>query len=158
MNYIAFALFLVFSLFFIHSVKADNTFSTCLNSTTKQTNTHIRLLANEDITTIDIEENTTCDGGCSNTLKGCRWDDLTQVEYSAGLMGGFLVISIFGLYISAKMESPMFMAILPIISVLSVLVGITDVFGDAYRTIFLAFAFIPIGLMFSGMFKEVEED
>lgn len=157
MNWLVVSLVLAFSIVLISVVTADNTFTTCLNETTEQRNTCIRLLTNGDTKTIDIEENITCDEGCSNTLKGCRWDSLVQVEYSAGIMGGFLILSILGLWVSAKMESSIFLGILPIVSVLSVFVAITDVFGTGYRAIFLAFTLVPIGLMFSGMFREVEE-
>ncbi len=156
MEWLILGLVLTFSLVFLTSVKADESFTTCLNDTTKRTRTYMTITGSGSDTVI-VDENVTCSDGCSDTLNDCRWDALTQVIYSGGLMGGFLVFSILSMYISMKMESPIFMGILPIVSVLSVFVAITDVFGTGYRAIFLGFTFIPMGLMLSALTKEVED-
>ena len=148
--------FFIFFLFSLVLTTADESYNICLNETTKQTKDYITITGTED-RVLDIQENVTCANGCSDTLQDCRWDGLTQVGYTGVIITGLLVISILGLFVSAKTKSNIFLAILPTISVLSLLIAVTDVFLTEYRAIFLAYVLVPAGLLYSGIFKEVED-
>lgn len=95
-------------------------------------------------TYINISKDSPCVNGCSETLNDCRPDDFIQVVYAFLIISGVIMFCSIGMYVSEKTDTMIYVATNTIATILMIMMIVTDVFNAAYRTIFLASAFIPL--------------